>query len=70
MHDRAKAARAARNRRHYRRRQEHRQCINLELGEMELELLLRLKWLAEKDAHDPVKIAAAVWSLIETSARI
>jgi hypothetical protein len=37
---------------------------------MELELLLRLKWLAEKDAHDPVKIAAAVRSLIETSARI
>jgi hypothetical protein len=70
MLNRAKAARAKRNRRHYLRRKQHKRCINLELGEAEISLLVRLNWIGERDAHNPTKIAAAVRFLIETSARV
>jgi hypothetical protein len=68
--NRAKAARAERNRRHYLRRKQHRRVFNLELGEAEISLLVRLKWVGEKEAHDPAKITAAVRSLIEIAAKV
>ena len=68
--DRKKLVRAQRNRRHYLRRKQHRRVFNLELGEAEISLLVRLNWVGEKEAHDPAKIAAAVKSLIETAARV
>jgi hypothetical protein len=71
MHDcaKAKAARAARNRRHYLRRKEHRRCINVEIGEAAIGFLERSRWL-ESGAHDTSKIAAAIKDLLELSAKI
>jgi hypothetical protein len=66
----AKAARAARNRRHYTRRKERRRCFNLELGEAELELLVRLNWLHEPDAHRPEAVATAIRNMLELSNKI
>jgi hypothetical protein len=66
----SKAARAAYNRRHYIRRKEHRRCVNVDLGEAEISLLVRLKWLRADDAHRPAKIGEAVTALLQHSAKI
>jgi hypothetical protein len=66
----AKAKRAERNRRHYIRRKERLRCFNLELGETELELLVRLNWLHEPDAHRPEAVAMAIKNMLELSSKI
>ena len=66
----AKVARVARNRRHYTRRKLRRRCFNLELGEAELELLVRLNWLPEPDAHRPQAVALAIKNMLELSSKI
>jgi hypothetical protein len=71
MHDLAKAtraARAARNRRHYLRRIEHKRCINVEIGEAAISLLVRLNWLQPHDADNMAMVAAAVRNMLELSA--
>jgi hypothetical protein len=70
MLDRAKASRAASNRRHYARRKNHRRSVNVELGEAEIGLLVRLKWLHADDVHRPAKIGEAVAALLRHSAKI
>jgi hypothetical protein len=71
MHElaKAKAARAAINRKHYLRRKEHRRIINVAIGEAEIGLLQRLSWLSESDAGDPAAVAKAVESLLRASAK-
>jgi hypothetical protein len=68
--DRAKAARAARNRRHYIRRKEHKRVVPVELEATTLNLLQRLSWLNERDADDPAAVARAVESLLRASAKV
>ena len=72
MLDRAKikTARSAINRRHYLRRKEHKRCINIAIGEAEIGLLVRLKWLHADDVHRPAKIGEAVAALLRHSAKI
>ena len=66
----AKAAKAARNRRHYLRRKQHRRSINVEIGEAAISLLVRLNWLQPDDADNVAKVAAAVRNMLELSAKI
>jgi hypothetical protein len=66
----AKAAQAAKNRRHYLRRKEHRRVINVEIGEAAISLLVQLKWLHPDDAADVARVAAAVRNMLELSAKI
>ena len=70
MRDRAKAARAAINRRHYARRKEHRRVINVTIGEAEIGLLQKLSWLNESESRDLTAVARAVENLLRASAKV
>ena len=70
MHDRVKAARAARNKRYCRRKKNHVICANIEVSEPILDFLVQARWLRGADAHDASKIGEAIKASLEMSAKI
>jgi hypothetical protein len=61
---------AVRQRRYYRRHKRHRACaVNVEFGIDELNLLTKLKFLTDAQAHDRVKVGAAISKLITALAK-
>jgi hypothetical protein len=65
----AKAARAARNRRHYLRRKEYKLYVGVEVDQAAIDLLQRLRWLSA-DEHDTAAIARAIENMLKLSAKI
>jgi hypothetical protein len=59
-----------RTERNARRKKNRRVCATVELGERELDFLVRNLWLREDEAHDAKRIAAAIEAMLRLSARI
>jgi hypothetical protein len=68
-HTKAKADRAARNARYYRRKQKHKLYVGIEVDEVALDFLHRLNYLNERDAGEAAAIARAIESLLRVSAK-
>jgi hypothetical protein len=70
MHDRTKAARAARNKRYYERRKKRVRCATVEISEATLDFLERSRWLRGDDPHGASAVAAAIKNMLELSTKL
>jgi hypothetical protein len=60
----------ARQRTYRQRQRRHEFVAPVPVSEAALDFLARNRWLSERDSHDPKRVAAAIQSLLETSAKI
>jgi hypothetical protein len=58
---------AARDRRKWQRRKENKACCVVEVDCKGIDLLIRARWLAEADAHDPKAIGQAISAMLRAS---
>jgi hypothetical protein len=66
---RSRARRAARDRRHRQRMRDGRTVVGVEIDARVLELLVRLRWLAERDAADRGAVGQAIAAMLQDAAR-
>jgi len=66
---RARRARMLKRKARYRARLRNgRRCASVEYGSAVIDLLIRLRWLTDRDATDDAKIGAAITRLIDNAA--
>jgi hypothetical protein len=65
----AAAFHALRQRKYYKRHTQHRACCSVEYGIDELNLLVKLKFLAAAQTHDRKQVGSAVSRLIKALAK-